>query len=83
LKVVIDTNVLISGIFWSGLPHQILQQWRDKKIELVVSLDIIEEYYRVAKSISTKFPKIDISTILETISLHSIMVDIAPPYYIQ
>lgn len=80
MRVVIDTNVLISGIFWSGPPNKVLQLWKDEKIKLVVSLDIIEEYYRVAETISNKFPQIDIITILETISLHSILVDISPPY---
>lgn len=80
MRVIIDTNVLISGIFWSGIPHQILQLWKSGKLELVISLDILEEYHRVAETISKKFPQIDISTILELISLHSVMVDISKPY---
>ena len=80
MKVIIDTNVLISGIFWEGPPHKILQLWKDNMIELVLSPDILEEYYRVSKSIKTKYPQINISTILEMISLHSVVVDISPPY---
>ena len=27
MNVVIDTNVLVSGIFWKGSPREILQLW--------------------------------------------------------
>jgi predicted nucleic acid-binding protein len=29
VKAILDTNVFVSGIFFSGPPHQILQAWRD------------------------------------------------------
>jgi putative PIN family toxin of toxin-antitoxin system len=44
MKVVLDTNVFISGIFFSGPPYQILKAWRDGKIQLVLSESILEEY---------------------------------------
>jgi len=80
LKVVIDTNVLISGIFWSGNPHQILEYWKAGKIELIVSLEILEEYHRVAEVLSNKYPGIDIHLILELISLHSVLVETPMSY---
>ncbi len=57
-----------------------MQLWKSGKLELVISLDILEEYHRVAETISKKFPQIDITTILELISLRSVMVDISKPY---
>ncbi len=80
MKVVIDTNVLISGIFWSGNPHQILEYWKAGKIELIVSLEILEEYHRVAEVLSNKYPGIDIHLILELISLHSVLVETPMSY---
>jgi predicted nucleic acid-binding protein len=41
--VILDTNVFVSGVFFSGPPYQILRAWRDGKIQLVVSPEIIEE----------------------------------------
>lgn len=29
IKIVLDTNVLMSGIFWSGPPSQILLAWQE------------------------------------------------------
>ena len=52
MRVILDTNVFVSGVFFSGPPFQILQAWRDRKVQLVVSPEIIEEYQRVAEVIS-------------------------------
>ncbi len=38
MKVILDTNVFISGVFFSGPPYQILGAWRDGKIKLVPSV---------------------------------------------
>lgn len=47
MKVVLDTNVLISGIFWKGLPYTLLQAWAASRFEVIVSKDILEEYFAV------------------------------------
>jgi uncharacterized protein len=49
VKVVLDTNVLISGIFFSGPPSEILKAWRRGEVQFALSPDIIDEYIRVAK----------------------------------
>jgi len=41
MKIVLDTNVLISGIYFSGPPGEILQAWRSRKLQLCVSLEIL------------------------------------------
>lgn len=46
--IVPDTNVLVSG---STVPHGnpafILDSWRNKKVQIVTSLEILEEFQRV------------------------------------
>jgi uncharacterized protein len=64
LKVVIDTNVFVSGIFFNGPPYQVLKAWRDSKIELIVSLDILDEYRRVAEILAEEHPTINLAPIL-------------------
>ena len=71
MKVILDTNVIISGIFFSGPPYQILKAWKDGKMELVLSEEIYNEYKRVAKFISLKYEKIDISEILNLIAINA------------
>ena len=60
MKVVVDTNVFVSGVFFSGPSYQILDAWRHGKVELVVSPEILDEYYRVAEELSKEFPGTDL-----------------------
>lgn len=50
-KVIIDTNILISGIFWGGKPYKILEKWQKKEIEVFISVEILEEYIEVINRI--------------------------------
>ena len=44
-----DTDVFVSGVFYSGPPYQILQAWQSGEFELVVSQEILDEYRRVGE----------------------------------
>ena len=71
MKVVLDTNVYISGIFFTGRPYQILEAWRDTRIQIVVSLDILQEYQRVGETLASQFPDIDLQPIFELLTLNA------------
>ncbi len=44
LKVVIDTNVFVSAtITEKGKPSQILKAWQEKKLEVIISPEILKE----------------------------------------
>jgi len=75
MKIVLDTNVLISGIFFSGPPYQILKAWQEGKITIVISKEILSEYQRVAQELSRQFPSVDIEQILKVITIHAEIVD--------
>ena len=47
MKIVLDTNVFISGIFWTGAPHRVLTLWAQNKVTLLVTKSILSEYLRV------------------------------------
>jgi putative PIN family toxin of toxin-antitoxin system len=65
VKVVLDTNVFVSGVFFHGPPYQILQAWRDQKIELIVSPEIFAEYQKVGEILAEEHPAINLTPILE------------------
>lgn len=44
MKIVIDTNIVISGVFFGGLPRKILQAVLANKITACANVDIIQEY---------------------------------------
>jgi putative PIN family toxin of toxin-antitoxin system len=52
-KVVIDTNVWISGLIFGGKPEIIIKLFIDGKIDVIISEEILTELRRI---ISTKFP---------------------------
>ena len=59
MTVVVDTNVLVSGIFFTGPPHDILRGWIYGSIDLVVSPEILEEYRLVIEKLAGRFTEVD------------------------
>ena len=68
MKIVIDTNVIASGIFWTGPPLTILEAFFDKLIDLVITQEIFDEYSKVFTLLSHKYDK-DISDIIDAIKI--------------
>ena len=68
MKVILDTNVFISGVFFTGPPSRILKAWHDEKLQLVISQEILEEYERVAKELTAQFPSVNVRRILELVA---------------
>jgi putative PIN family toxin of toxin-antitoxin system len=73
-KVIIDTNVLVSGIFFSGPPARILKAWQDGRFQIILSEEILDEYRRVIQTLSAKLGHIDFEPILETLLIESELV---------
>ena len=43
VRIVIDTNVLLSGLFWHGTPHALLNHVRNGTAELAMSHALLDE----------------------------------------
>jgi putative PIN family toxin of toxin-antitoxin system len=78
MRVVADTNVFISGVFFSGPPYLVLDAWRRGRITLVVSPEILEEYRRIGEELASQFSGVDLAPWLELVAVKSTIVD-APP----
>jgi putative PIN family toxin of toxin-antitoxin system len=78
MKIVLDTNVLISGIFFSGPPSKVLAAWADGEFELVASVEVLAEYRRVAERLQKDFPSIEIKAILDLVTRETRIVEPAP-----
>jgi putative PIN family toxin of toxin-antitoxin system len=80
LRAVVDTNVVISGLFLGGWPYRVLEGWRDGRVEIVVSGAILEEYWSVARRLSEEFPGVNAEPFLEMLLGLAEVVDTpAPP----
>ena len=54
MRIVLDTNILISGIFWTGAPKKILALWDSEFFDVYTSPEILEEYKEIIQRKSTK-----------------------------
>jgi putative PIN family toxin of toxin-antitoxin system len=77
MKIVIDTNVFISGIFFSGPPYRILEAWRNGRLQPAISQEIVDEYQSVVNELSKQYPVIDALSILNFVSTNTKLI-IAP-----
>ena len=82
MKVVLDTNVLVSGIFFSGTPSKILEAWNEGVFELVISPEILEEYRRVVEELGSQYASVDAGRIIDLILLRS-QISVSEPLVAQ
>ena|SRR3989344_3984003 len=54
MKVVLDTNIFISGIFWKGSSNRVITNWREGRFTLVTSLEAVSEIIKVLKDFKIK-----------------------------
>ena len=80
MRVVVDTNVLVSGVFFGGVPGRILSAWTAGKFVLVLSPAILEEYRRVSHELGLQYPDVGATfePILTLLAMNATIVD-APP----
>ena len=74
MRAVLDTNVLISGIFFRGVPGQILEAWAENRFELMFSPSIYDEYVVTCARLSAKRPGLKYEEVLATIAGHGTLV---------
>lgn len=77
MRVVLDANVFISGVFFTGPPYQILDAWRYGRLQLIISADILDEYQRVAKTLAKEYPQVDPAPIMALLTVEAEMI--SPP----
>lgn len=49
MKIVVDTNVLISGIFFGGFPRKILMSVIDRQFTACATVEIVDEYQEIVQ----------------------------------
>lgn len=71
----LDTNILVSSVFWSGASYKIVKLITKRKIESYTSIVILNELRRVLKSkIKYNLPEAKVQEIIESIRMHSVLV---------
>lgn len=75
MRVILDTNVLVSGVFFGGVPGRILDAWRDARIQLVLSAEILDEYQRVGQELGTQYPGVTLEPFLGLLAVAAELVE--------
>ena len=80
MKVVLDTNVVVSGVFFGGVPGRILSAWSAGTFTLVLSPAVLEEYRRVGHELGRQHADVNktFEPVLTLIAMHAMIVDAAP-----
>lgn len=74
MKIVVDTNVFVSGIFWRGAPFKVLEAWKRGQFRLVVSPPILAEYWRVVEDLSRLRSDFDPEPLMKLVNINAEMV---------
>ena len=81
MKIVLDTNVWLSGIFWDGEASKIIEKAEKKEIQIIISEDILSEIVNVLNR-ESKFQKyilnlrLSIEDLIRTILSISTLIEI-------
>lgn len=77
LRVILDTNVLLSGIFFGGVPGRLLTAWQDDRLALVLSPAILAEYHEAGAVLAARYPAIaaPLDSILSLLAQTATIVD--------
>jgi uncharacterized protein len=75
VKVILDTNIIISAIFFGGLPRLIVEAWEDGRYKLIISQKIYKEYVRIAEGLVNRHPELSPPPILDFIAKNASFVE--------
>lgn len=75
MRIVLDTNVVMSAVFFGGVPGKILAAWKGGRLTLVVSPSILDEYRRVGALLAAQYQGVDFEPFASLLAIHAEVVD--------
>ncbi|MBI2623253.1 MAG: putative toxin-antitoxin system toxin component, PIN family [Candidatus Liptonbacteria bacterium] len=73
IRAVLDTNVMVSALFWRGVPYSVLRKGIERRYAILISPAIIEEIFSTLVR-KFAFPSRDAREFLEMIVARSTVV---------
>jgi putative PIN family toxin of toxin-antitoxin system len=75
VRVILDTNVVLSGFFFGGVPGRILDEWRERRLILVISAPILIEYREAGARLEARYGGAEFETFIGLLVMNSELVD--------
>lgn len=82
MRVILDTNIVLSGFFFGGVPGRVLEAWRNGHMTLVLSAPILAEYREAGAAFEASYGGSDFETFAALLVLRAEIVD-APEFLPQ
>jgi uncharacterized protein len=79
IRIVADTNVYISGIFWPGLNRLVLNLARNEVVSLICSASVLRELSRTLQGKKFGLSNVQVDTLLGDLLSYTLPVQ-EPPY---
>ena len=74
IKVVLDTNIIISSIFWKGAPYDVVKKGLLGEYQLVTSPEILDEIVSKLRN-KFSFPEENIQKLVDTVLRFSTVIE--------
>ena len=74
IRVVLDTNIIISSVFWKGNPHEVVRRGILRVYQSVTSAEILDEAVNKLRT-KFKFPEESIQELVAILLAHSHVVE--------
>ena len=58
MRIVIDTNIVASAVFFGGNPRKIIEALFEKKLDAFITPEILEEYHETFEELQNSNGKI-------------------------
>lgn len=72
MRIVVDTNVLVSAIFWGGQPHRLLATWIVGRMMVCATTHVLTEYCEVIDRLAARCGRPDLAKRWKSI-IHSLI----------
>jgi uncharacterized protein len=78
VKIVLDTNVLLSGLFFGGQPLRIVEACLSGTVQYVASPEIWAEYEQAATELAKDRPLPALPKLLLQLAAHALVTEVVP-----
>lgn len=76
LRIILDTNILISAFFWSGYPRKVYNLAKDHKVIILSSYNIEAEFIRVLSYQKFGLNAAEILPLIFNLRRHSTLIEV-------
>jgi len=74
MRFVLDTNVLMSGLYFGGKPGQIIDWWLETGHEILATEAVLAEYQDVFERLGKRYPTVQAKALLQLVTRRATLV---------